>query len=174
MVREDVLAISIVDVLQGWSARGARPFSTPLGLRGCRRRITLPTSSLQNRSPFANASREANQPSWRKSCRPLNHARRPSERYCWGHSEAHYGASVRHGAARYRHLGASPPAGAMVTIMNNGGWAVGWFTLTFINSSIAQSKNRSGILWWFISLFLGPIATVILAVIPAEPPRTTT
>ncbi|CAB4852075.1 unannotated protein [freshwater metagenome] len=62
----------------------------------------------------------------------------------------------------------------MVTIMNNGGWAVGWFTLTFINSSIAQSKNRSGILWWFISLFLGPIATVILAVIPAEPPRTTT
>ncbi|MSV44033.1 MAG: antitermination protein NusB [Actinobacteria bacterium] len=58
--------------------------------------------------------------------------------------------------------------------MNNGGWAVGWFTLTFINSSIAQSKNRSGILWWFISLFLGPIATVILAVIPAEPPRTTT
>jgi len=62
----------------------------------------------------------------------------------------------------------------MVTIMNNGGWVVGWFTLTFINSSIAQSKNRSGILWWFISLFLGPIATVILAVIPAEPPRTTT
>ena len=57
--------------------------------------------------------------------------------------------------------------------MNNGGYAVGWFTLTFINSAIAQSKNRSGILWWVVSLVLGPIATVILAVIPAEAPRTT-
>jgi len=61
---------------------------------------------------------------------------------------------------------------ANVPIMNNGGYAVGWFTLTFINSAIAQSKNRSGILWWFISLFFGPIATAILAVIPAEPART--
>jgi biotin transporter BioY len=58
--------------------------------------------------------------------------------------------------------------------MNDGGYAVGWVTLTFINSAIAQSKNRSGILWWVISLLLGPIATAILAVIPAEPPRTTT
>ena len=58
--------------------------------------------------------------------------------------------------------------------MNNGGYAVGWFTLTFINSAIVQSKNRSGTLWWLISLFSGPIATAILAVIPAEPPRTNT
>ena len=63
---------------------------------------------------------------------------------------------------------------ASVAIMNNGGYAVGWFTLTFINSAIAQSKNRSGVLWWFISLFFGPIATAILAVIPAETPRTNT
>jgi len=58
--------------------------------------------------------------------------------------------------------------------MNNGGYAVGWLTLTFINSAIAQSKNRSGILWWVISLFLGPIATAILALIPAEARRTST
>lgn len=58
-------------------------------------------------------------------------------------------------------------------IMNNGGYTVGWFTLAFINSAIAQSKSRSGILWWVISLILGPIATVILAVIPALRSRAT-
>lgn len=57
--------------------------------------------------------------------------------------------------------------------MNNGGYGVGWFTLTFINSAIAQSKIRSGILWWFLSLFLGPVATAILAIIPAEMPKPT-
>ena len=58
--------------------------------------------------------------------------------------------------------------------MNNGGYGIGWFTLAFINSAIAQSKHRSGILWWFISLFLGPIATAILAIIPTESARTRT
>jgi hypothetical protein len=33
---------------------------------------------------------------------------------------------------------------------------------------------RSGILWWFISLFLGPIATAILAIIPPGPARSRT
>jgi len=55
--------------------------------------------------------------------------------------------------------------------MDNGGYAVGWLTLSFINSAIAQSKNRSGILWWFLSLLLGPVATAILAIVPAEPAR---
>ncbi len=54
--------------------------------------------------------------------------------------------------------------------MNNGGYAIGWLTLAFINSAIAQSKNRGGILWWVLSLFLGPVATAILAVVPAETP----
>lgn len=39
---------------------------------------------------------------------------------------------------------------------------VGWLTLALINAGIAQSKNRSGLLWWLLSLFLGPIATFIL------------
>jgi len=39
---------------------------------------------------------------------------------------------------------------------------VGWFTLALINAGIAQSKNRSGLLWWLLSLFLGPVATFIL------------
>ncbi|MDZ4688382.1 MAG: hypothetical protein SH850_25185 [Planctomycetaceae bacterium] len=39
---------------------------------------------------------------------------------------------------------------------------VGWFTLALINAGIAQSKNRSGLLWWLISIVLGPVATFIL------------
>jgi hypothetical protein len=43
--------------------------------------------------------------------------------------------------------------------------AVGWGTLTLINAGLAQSKNRSGLAWWFVSLFLGPIATFLLVVL---------
>ena len=32
---------------------------------------------------------------------------------------------------------------------------VGWGTLSLINAGLAQSKNRSGLLWWLASLFLG-------------------
>ncbi|GIX03679.1 MAG: hypothetical protein KatS3mg113_0685 [Planctomycetaceae bacterium] len=42
------------------------------------------------------------------------------------------------------------------------GYAVGWMTLALINAGLAQSKNRSGLMWWLISLFLGPIATFLL------------
>jgi len=39
---------------------------------------------------------------------------------------------------------------------------VGWGTLTLINAGLAQSKGHSGLLWWLISLFIGPIATFII------------
>jgi len=42
------------------------------------------------------------------------------------------------------------------------GYVVGWFTLALINAGIAQGKNRSGLIWFIISLFLGPIATFLL------------
>jgi hypothetical protein len=42
---------------------------------------------------------------------------------------------------------------------------VGWGTLSLINAGLAQSKNRSGLLWWIISLFLGPIATFLIVVL---------
>ena len=42
------------------------------------------------------------------------------------------------------------------------GYFVGWGTLSLINAGLAQSKNRSGLLWWLISLVLGPIATLII------------
>ncbi len=36
------------------------------------------------------------------------------------------------------------------------GFFVGWGTLSLINAGLAQGKNRSGLLWWVLSLFLGP------------------
>ena len=44
------------------------------------------------------------------------------------------------------------------------GYAVGWFTLALINAGLAQSKNRSGGLWFLASLLLGPIATLLIVV----------
>ncbi len=41
-------------------------------------------------------------------------------------------------------------------------FAVGWGTLALINAGLAQSKNRSGLLWFLASLLLGPIATFLL------------
>ena len=43
-------------------------------------------------------------------------------------------------------------------------YAVGWGTLALINAGIAQSKNRSGLNWFLLSLLLGPLATLILVV----------
>lgn len=43
-----------------------------------------------------------------------------------------------------------------------GGYAVGWGTLALINAGLAQSKNRGGLMWFLLSLVLGPIATFIL------------
>ena len=44
------------------------------------------------------------------------------------------------------------------------GWFVGWGTLSLINAGLAQAKGHSGLLWWLISLFLGPIATFLIVV----------
>jgi hypothetical protein len=44
-------------------------------------------------------------------------------------------------------------------------YALGWGTLSLINAGLAQSKNRSGLLWWLISLVLGPIATFIIVAV---------
>jgi hypothetical protein len=50
---------------------------------------------------------------------------------------------------------------------------VGWGTLSLINAGLAQSKGRSGLLWWLLSLFLGPIATLLIVVMGrVETPRT--
>jgi hypothetical protein len=48
-------------------------------------------------------------------------------------------------------------------------YAVGWFTLALINAGLAQAKGRSGFSWWLVSLFLGPIATLLVVLV--EPLR---
>ena len=54
--------------------------------------------------------------------------------------------------------------------MDNSAFFVGLGTLSLINAGLAQSKNRSGLLWWLFSLFLGPIATFLIVVLPKGPP----
>ena len=49
--------------------------------------------------------------------------------------------------------------------MDNSGYAIGWGTLALINAGLAQSKNRSGLHWFLLSLFLGPIATFIIVAV---------
>jgi hypothetical protein len=47
--------------------------------------------------------------------------------------------------------------------------AIGWGTLSLINAGLAQSKERSGLFWWLLSLVLGPIATFIIVAILDKP-----
>ncbi len=52
-------------------------------------------------------------------------------------------------------------------------YGIGWGSLMLINAGLAQGKNRKGLNWFLISLFLGPIATFLLVVffpkLPATP-----
>jgi hypothetical protein len=56
-----------------------------------------------------------------------------------------------------------------------------WFTLSLVNAGLAQAKHRSGFLWWLASIFVGPLATLMIVVLPRghtipadEQPLTTT
>lgn len=42
-----------------------------------------------------------------------------------------------------------------------------WFTLSLVNAGLAQGKGRSGLAWWLLSLLLGPLATLLIVVLPA-------
>ena len=53
----------------------------------------------------------------------------------------------------------------LATIQQQSEYAIGWGTLALINAGLAQSKNRSGLAWFFISLLLGPIATFLIVVL---------
>jgi len=45
------------------------------------------------------------------------------------------------------------------------GWFAGWGTLALLNAGIAQGKNRSGLNWFLLSLFFGPLATLCLVLV---------
>ena len=49
---------------------------------------------------------------------------------------------------------------------NGAPWFVGWGTLALINAALAQGKNRSGLLWFLLSLLFGPFATLLLVLMP--------
>jgi hypothetical protein len=46
------------------------------------------------------------------------------------------------------------------------GYAVGWGTLALINAGLAQAKRRSGLLWFVVSLLMGPLATLLIVILP--------
>ena len=48
------------------------------------------------------------------------------------------------------------------------GYFVGWGTLTLINAGLAQGKGRSGLTWFLVSLLLGPVATLLIVVLPGR------
>ncbi|MFI5381361.1 MAG: hypothetical protein ACHRHE_18855 [Tepidisphaerales bacterium] len=54
--------------------------------------------------------------------------------------------------------------------MTDTGYFVGWGTLALINAGLAQPRGRSGLAWWLISLFLGPLATLLLVALPEVSP----
>ena len=45
-------------------------------------------------------------------------------------------------------------------------FVAGWGTLSLVNAGLAQGKSRSGLLWWVFSLLLGPVATLLVVVLP--------
>lgn len=48
---------------------------------------------------------------------------------------------------------------------------VGWGTLSLINAGLAQGKGRSGFLWCLLSLFIGPLATLLIVVLDPPTPK---
>ncbi len=46
------------------------------------------------------------------------------------------------------------------------GYAVGWGALALINAGLAQGKGRSGLFWFVVSLLLGPLATLLIVLLP--------
>ncbi|MEZ6060804.1 MAG: hypothetical protein R3C19_10605 [Planctomycetaceae bacterium] len=48
---------------------------------------------------------------------------------------------------------------------------IGWGTLALINAGLAQGKNRSGLVWFLLSVLLGPIATFLIVILDRVPTR---
>jgi hypothetical protein len=51
------------------------------------------------------------------------------------------------------------------------GYAVGWGTLALLNAGLAQSKGHSRLVWFLLSVVLGPLATFVLVVFMDQKPR---
>ena len=55
---------------------------------------------------------------------------------------------------------------AAMYYMRGPDYFVGWGTLSLINAGLAQSKGRSGLIWWLVSLLLGPLGTLLVVLLP--------
>ncbi len=44
-------------------------------------------------------------------------------------------------------------------------WFAGWGTLALVNAGLAQSKHRSGLVWFLVSLVFGPLATLVIVLV---------
>ena len=67
----------------------------------------------------------------------------------------------------------APGSVTMASMLERPDFYAGWGTLALINAGLAQGKNRSGLAWFLISLFIGPLATFLLVLaekLPAAPP----
>jgi hypothetical protein len=51
---------------------------------------------------------------------------------------------------------------------DSSGYAVGWGSLALINAGLAQGKGRPGATWFLISLLLGPVATLMIVLLPRQ------
>ena len=52
------------------------------------------------------------------------------------------------------------------TFADGAPWFVGWGTLALINAALAQGKNRSGLLWFLLSLLFVAVVTLLLVLLP--------
>jgi hypothetical protein len=83
------------------------------------------------------------------------------------HGQWLYGWTRRAGRAHLELVASGGVSGpTTIAVMQNSEYGVGWATLTFINAGLAQSKGRGGLTWWLVSLFLGPLATALIVVLP--------
>lgn len=62
-------------------------------------------------------------------------------------------------------LHASMASSCLLAEINDNAYFVGWGTLALINAGLAQSKNRSGLVWFVVSLLLGPVATLVVVIL---------
>jgi hypothetical protein len=43
---------------------------------------------------------------------------------------------------------------------------IGWITLALVDAGLAQGKHRRGFVWFLLSLVFGPLATLVLVMLP--------
>lgn len=58
----------------------------------------------------------------------------------------------------------------MNDVLGTGTYA-SWGTLSLINAGLAETKNRSRLNWFLLSLLLGPLATLLIVVWKPLPAR---